>query len=105
MLETLVYALLVVVIFGAAVANAFLPDRKARAVRKAERARNTASRATGADQAMPVPTTLEGALTAQLVRGDISRERYRQALEMLAARDDQTHPLSLPDKGDFSAGA
>ncbi|GAA4607225.1 putative membrane protein [Actinoplanes octamycinicus] len=50
-------------------------------------------------------TTLEGALTAQLVRGEINREQYQRALERLAARDEAEHPLSVPEKGDSSAGA
>ncbi len=51
------------------------------------------------------PTTLEGALIRQLLDGEINREQYRCALERLAVRDDQQHPLSVPEKGDSSAGA
>ncbi|BCJ48310.1 hypothetical protein GCM10010168_77640 [Actinoplanes ianthinogenes] len=50
-------------------------------------------------------TTLEGALTAQLVRGEINRAQYQRALERLAAREAEKHPLSAPEKGDPSAGA
>ncbi|WIM92863.1 hypothetical protein ACTOB_004821 [Actinoplanes oblitus] len=50
-------------------------------------------------------TTLEGALAAQLVRGEINRGQYQHALERLAARDDEEHPLSVPEKGDSSTGA
>lgn len=50
------------------------------------------------------PTTLEGAVAAQLLHGEISPQQYRAALELLAARDDQAHPLSVPEKGDSSTG-
>ncbi|GLY08729.1 hypothetical protein [Actinoplanes sp. NBRC 101535] len=48
------------------------------------------------------PTTLEGALTGQLVRGEITRRQYRHALERLAARDDEVRPMTVPEKGDPS---
>ncbi|BCY09440.1 hypothetical protein [Actinoplanes sp. L3-i22] len=53
----------------------------------------------------PQPTTLEGALARQLMHGEVNRSQYRNALERLAARDDKEHPMSVPDRGDFSAGA
>ncbi|MBB4753605.1 hypothetical protein [Actinoplanes lobatus] len=43
-----------------------------------------------------VPTTLEGALVAQLVHGEISRAQYQAALSQLAARDDERNPLAVP---------
>ncbi|GIE29731.1 hypothetical protein Ait01nite_027760 [Actinoplanes italicus] len=43
-----------------------------------------------------VPTTLEGALVAQLLRGEISRGQYHQAVGGLAARDDERNPMPLP---------
>jgi len=43
-----------------------------------------------------VPMSLEGVLVAQLVEGDISRRQYARAMERIAARDDQRHPLGVP---------
>ncbi|MBO3738921.1 hypothetical protein [Actinoplanes flavus] len=42
------------------------------------------------------PTCLEGVLAAQLVGGDISRPQYLRAIERLAARDEERHPLAVP---------
>ncbi|MEV0900472.1 hypothetical protein [Actinoplanes sp. NPDC049802] len=42
------------------------------------------------------PTTLEGALAAQLIRGEISSRQYRRAVAKLAARDDQLRPVRPP---------
>jgi len=42
------------------------------------------------------PESLEGALVAQLVSGQISGRQYVHAIEKLAARDDERHPLSVP---------
>ncbi|MEU4561231.1 hypothetical protein AB0F72_22840 [Actinoplanes sp. NPDC023936] len=41
------------------------------------------------------PTTLEGILAGQVVRGEISQRQYLRALENLAARDEERHPLIL----------
>ncbi|WP_229074604.1 hypothetical protein [Actinoplanes sp. DH11] len=41
------------------------------------------------------PATLEGILTAQLISGEITQRQYLRALENLAARDEERHPLSL----------
>ena len=50
------------------------------------------------------PESLEGVLVATLLAGDISTTQYRHAIEGLAARDEDRHPLSVPpDLG--SAGA
>ncbi|MEV0895409.1 hypothetical protein [Actinoplanes sp. NPDC049802] len=46
--------------------------------------------------AAPAATTLEGALVAQLVHGEINRTQYQAALARLAARDDERNPLSVP---------
>ncbi|MEV4703011.1 hypothetical protein [Actinoplanes sp. NPDC049316] len=52
------------------------------------------------------PVTLEGALVVQLVAGEISRPQYVHAMEKLAARDDERHPLAVPpDNGPAAAGA
>jgi hypothetical protein len=55
--------------------------------------------------ARPAPTTLEGALVAQLLSGEISRFQYGNALARLAARDDKRHPMSVPgnERPDASA--
>jgi hypothetical protein len=42
------------------------------------------------------PESLEGVLVAQLLAGDISTTQYRHAIEGLAARDEDRHPLSVP---------
>jgi hypothetical protein len=46
------------------------------------------------------PTTLEGALAAQLIGGRISPRQYQLALARLAVRDDAAHPLSVPETGE-----
>ncbi|MEU4689943.1 hypothetical protein [Actinoplanes sp. NPDC023714] len=43
------------------------------------------------------PATLEGVLVGQLVDGSITRAQYRAALSRLAQRDDERHPMSVPD--------
>jgi hypothetical protein len=42
------------------------------------------------------PESLEGALVTQLVAGTITPAQYRHALEGLAARDEERHPLTVP---------
>jgi hypothetical protein len=42
------------------------------------------------------PESLEGTLTAQLASGEITRRQYVRAMEQLAARDEERHPLSVP---------
>jgi hypothetical protein len=42
------------------------------------------------------PASLEGVLVAKLLSGDISTIQYRHAVEGLAARDEDRHPLSVP---------
>jgi hypothetical protein len=42
------------------------------------------------------PTTLEGALVAQLISGEITRAQYHAAVARLAARDDERSPLTVP---------
>ncbi|MET8152947.1 hypothetical protein ACIBSW_35020 [Actinoplanes sp. NPDC049668] len=42
------------------------------------------------------PTSLEGALVAQLVAGEITPAQYRRAVEVLSARDDERHPMDVP---------
>ncbi|AEV83519.1 hypothetical protein ACWT_2922 [Actinoplanes sp. SE50] len=44
----------------------------------------------------PEPGSLEGVLVAQLVRAEISAAQYRRAVEGIAARDEQRHPMSVP---------
>ncbi|GAA4976459.1 hypothetical protein [Actinoplanes utahensis] len=45
----------------------------------------------------PEPTTLEGALAAQLISGEIGAAQYRVAVARLAARDEERNPMSVPD--------
>lgn len=40
--------------------------------------------------------SLEGVLVAQLVAGEITRAQYLKAVEGLAARDAERHPLTVP---------
>ena len=42
------------------------------------------------------PPSLEGVLLAQLGSGEITRWQYLQAMERLAARDAERHPLVVP---------
>jgi hypothetical protein len=42
------------------------------------------------------PESLEGVLVEQLVAGTIMPAQYRHALEGLAARDEERHPLTVP---------
>ena len=42
------------------------------------------------------PESLEGVLLAKRLAGEISTSQYRHAIEGLAARDDDRHPLSVP---------
>ena len=42
------------------------------------------------------PESLEGVLVAELLAGDINTTQYRHAIEGLAARDEDRHPLSVP---------
>jgi len=44
----------------------------------------------------PEPESLEGVLVAKLLAGDISTTQYRHAIEGLAARDEDRHPLPVP---------
>ncbi|MEU8242721.1 hypothetical protein AB0C07_31080 [Actinoplanes missouriensis] len=62
--------------------------------------REPAEKARGRAPVTPVrghsePTTLEGILAGQLVRGEITQRQYLRALENLAARDEERHPLIL----------
>jgi hypothetical protein len=50
------------------------------------------------------PETLEGALVAQLVAGEITPPQYRLAMANLAVRDAERHPLAVPpDAGTANA--
>ncbi|WIM99123.1 hypothetical protein ACTOB_002762 [Actinoplanes oblitus] len=44
----------------------------------------------------PLPDSLEGVLTGQLLAGEISSRQYVRALERIAARDERRHPMSVP---------
>lgn len=53
---------------------------------------NDAATATAAAK----PETLEGVLVRQLLSQEISRQQYLHAIERLAERDADRHPLSVP---------
>ncbi|GIF22559.1 hypothetical protein BJ973_002882 [Actinoplanes tereljensis] len=40
--------------------------------------------------------SLEGVLVTQLMAGEISTAQYRRAVEGLAARDEDRHPMAVP---------
>ena len=64
------------------------------------RPRRENGRHTGDGRAVPAPLppeSLEGVLVAQLGDGDISRSQYLRAMEQLAARDEERHPLVPPE--------
>lgn len=48
--------------------------------------------------AVPRPRldSLEGVLVSQLLRREITPGQYRRAVEGLAARDEERHPMSVP---------
>ncbi|MEU7906134.1 hypothetical protein [Actinoplanes sp. NPDC049118] len=56
---------------------------------------DTSARQPG-DSAAGRPESLEGVLVAQLVSGEINADRYRRAIEGLAVRDDERHPMAVP---------
>ena len=59
---------------------------------------DTEAQATEAE-AVPVPAvpeTLEGVLARQLLDGEITGPQYRRAVQRLAERDADRHPLSVP---------
>jgi hypothetical protein len=45
---------------------------------------------------VPKPETLEGALVRQLMEREISGRQYRHAMQRLAERDVDRHPLTIP---------
>jgi hypothetical protein len=42
------------------------------------------------------PSSLEGVLTVQLIDGEITRGQYLRALEQIAAREEDRHPMAVP---------
>ncbi|GLY06304.1 MULTISPECIES: hypothetical protein [Actinoplanes] len=44
----------------------------------------------------PLADSTEGLFVVQLLRGELTREQYRDALACLAARDEERHPMPLP---------
>ncbi len=60
-----------------------------------ETADTPAERSTPAP-APPTPETLEGVLAGQLLAGEITAAQYRRAVQRLAERDADRHPLSMP---------
>ncbi|GIE54136.1 hypothetical protein Ani05nite_76700 [Amorphoplanes nipponensis] len=59
----------------------------------------TAAEESGPDPAEPKPETLEGVLVRQLMADEISGPQYRRAMQRLAERDADRHPLTLPPPG------
>ncbi|MFI7602504.1 hypothetical protein [Actinoplanes sp. NPDC049681] len=43
------------------------------------------------------PQTLEGVVSRQLVKGEITGAQYRHAMASIASRDATRHPLEVPD--------
>jgi hypothetical protein len=46
------------------------------------------------------PGSREGVLVHLLLTSGITRRQYQRSLELLAARDDERHPLAMPPEGD-----
>ncbi len=44
----------------------------------------------------PLPETLEGALTRQLLTNQVTAAQYRRAMRAVAMRDAERHPVDLP---------
>jgi hypothetical protein len=44
----------------------------------------------------PPPDSLEGALVVQLTQGEITRGQYRRAMALIAAREEERRPMSVP---------
>jgi hypothetical protein len=89
--EVELMVVLLVATFGllAAAALAFWPSREDRPAGVAP------DRAAG--HAEPsAPSSLEGVLTGQLIAGEITRGQYLRALEQIAARDEERHPMAVP---------
>ncbi|SDS61464.1 hypothetical protein [Actinoplanes derwentensis] len=83
--------LIIVTIGVAIVAVAFLfPDREV-----TERAAPARPADEPVTERAASPTTLEGALVAQLLASQITSGQYRTAVARLAERDDERNPLSF----------
>jgi len=54
--------------------------------------------------AVRLPETLEGTLARQLIDHEITGRQYERAMEQLAARDDDRHPLSVPPETGLADG-
>jgi hypothetical protein len=44
----------------------------------------------------PSPDSLEGVLVTQLTEGEITRGQYRRAMALIAAREEERRPMSVP---------
>ncbi|MEV4641740.1 hypothetical protein AB0J80_30790 [Actinoplanes sp. NPDC049548] len=63
-----------------------------------EKARSPEADSVAAPAVVPGPGTLEGVLARQLMDQEISRRQYMHAMEALAERDRDRHPLpDLPE--------
>jgi hypothetical protein len=63
---------------------------------KAADAAKSPEKKTGEVASAPKPETLEGALVRQLFDHEINGPQYLHAMERLAERDADRHPLSVP---------
>ena len=66
--------------------------------------RTPAAKSTPAAVRPAQPESLEGVLVAQLVAGEITLNQYVRAMERIAARDDERHPLAVPPEAGSDAG-
>jgi hypothetical protein len=55
-----------------------------------------AAKSPGTDATASKPETLEGVFVRQLLDREINGRRYLHAMELLAERDADRHPLSVP---------
>lgn len=91
MLFTTLFVLALVAFFLLACWSA-VDDWKARSPSRSVPSESTRTSDTPADR----PRSLEGVLAIQLITGEITRNQYHRALEKLATRDEERHPLAVP---------
>ncbi|MFF5084534.1 hypothetical protein ACFY36_46465 [Actinoplanes sp. NPDC000266] len=58
-----------------------------------------ASAASSPSASAPSPESLEGALAAQLAAGAITRRQYLRAMEWVALREEERHPMEPLEDG------
>ena len=72
------------------------PGLEQEVARAASAGRPRPAEAEPADDPRPPVLSLEGVLVAHLVAGEISAAQYRRAVEGLAIRDEDRHPMAVP---------